>query len=39
MEANEEVTSTLTKEEIDDCFDTAYHIRNVDTIFKRVGLL
>lgn len=39
MEADEKVTSTLTQEEIDDCFDPMYQIRNVDTIFKRVGLL
>lgn len=39
MEADEKVTSTLAQEEIDDCFDPMYQIRNVDTIFKRVGLL
>ena len=30
---------TLTPEEIEDCFDPMYHVRNVDTIFKRVGIL
>ena len=39
MESVPEVTSALTQEEIDDCFDPYYHIRNVDTIYKRVGLL
>ncbi len=39
MEAQPEVTAALTQEEIDDCFDPYYHIRNVDTIFKRVGIL
>jgi len=39
MEADEEVTKTLTQEEIDDCFDPMYHTRNVDEIYKRVGIL
>ncbi len=39
MLANSDVTSTLTLEEIDDCFDPMYHVRNVDTIYKRVGIL
>ena len=39
MESVEEVTAVLTKEDFDDCFDPMYHVRNVDTIFKRVGLL
>lgn len=34
-----EVKETLTDAEIEDCFDPMYHVRNVDTIFKRVGLL
>ena len=34
-----EVKETLSPEEIEDCFDPMYHVRNVDTIFKRVGLL
>ena len=33
------VRETLSDEEIEDCFDPMYHVRNVDTIFKRVGLL
>lgn len=39
MEAQPEVTAVLSKEEIDDCFDPYYHIRNVDEIFRRVGIL
>ena len=39
MEAQPEVTAALSQEEIDDCFDLSYHLRNVDTIFKRVGLI
>ena len=34
-----EVRETLSDAEIEDCFDPMYHVRNVDTIFKRVGLL
>ena len=39
MESVPEVPATLSQDEIDDCFDPYYHIRNVDTIFKRVGIL
>ena len=39
MEAVPEVRETLTQEEIDDCFDPYYHTKNIDTIYKRVGLL
>ncbi|WP_078551358.1 adenylosuccinate lyase [Bacillus alkalicellulosilyticus] len=39
VEAEERITSVLSPAEIDDCFDYNYHIKNVDTIFKRVGLL
>ena len=39
MLANSDVTSTLTLAEIDDRFDPMYHVRNVDTIYKRVGIL
>lgn len=33
------VSSTLSKEELDECFDYRYHLKHVDTIFKRLGLL
>ncbi|MGI8351473.1 adenylosuccinate lyase [Niallia circulans] len=32
------ISSKLTKEEIDDCFDYHFHIKHVDTIFDRLGL-
>ena len=39
MEASDDVTSLLSAEEIDDCFDPKHHIKNVEVIFKRVGIL
>lgn len=39
MEADEKVRATLTQAEIDDCFNPAYQVKNVETIFKRVGIL
>ncbi|MDD7401678.1 MAG: adenylosuccinate lyase [Eubacteriales bacterium] len=39
VEANAKITGSLTKEEIDQAFDPHYHLKNVDTIFQRVGLL
>lgn len=39
MEADEDVRATLSQEEIDDCFNPQYQVKNVDTIFKRVGIL
>ncbi|MCZ8540438.1 adenylosuccinate lyase [Psychrobacillus psychrodurans] len=38
VDANEQVTSLLSKEELDDCFDYNYHIQHVDMIFERLGL-
>lgn len=38
VEANETITSHLSAEEINDCFDYNYHIQNVDLIFERLGL-
>ena len=38
MESVPEVTEALTPEEIEDCFDPMYHVRNVDEIFRRVGI-
>lgn len=38
VEANEKITSLLSKEEIDDCFNYNYHLKNVDMIFERLGL-
>lgn len=39
MEANDDVRKALTQEEIDDCFNPKYQVKNVDVIYKRVGLL
>lgn len=39
VEEDATVTSTLTKEELDSCFDYRYHLKHVDTIFERLGLL
>ncbi len=36
---DETVKSLLTPEELDDCFDYRYHLKHVDTIFQRLGLL
>jgi len=38
IEAEEKITSRLTKEQIDDCFNYQYHLKNVDVIFERCGL-
>jgi len=38
VDADEVISSKLTKEEIDDCFDYHFHIKHVDTIFARLGL-
>ncbi|MBB6731223.1 adenylosuccinate lyase [Cohnella zeiphila] len=33
-----EITNVLSAEEIADCFDPSWHLKHVDTIFKRLGL-
>ncbi|MFI8713868.1 adenylosuccinate lyase [Brevibacillus brevis] len=33
------VSSTLSKEELDECFDYRYHLKHVGTIFQRLGLI
>ncbi|WAA12596.1 adenylosuccinate lyase [Fervidibacillus halotolerans] len=38
IENDEKITRLLTKEEIADCFDYRYHLKNVDLIFKRLGI-
>ncbi|MDN7247389.1 adenylosuccinate lyase [Planococcus shenhongbingii] len=38
VEANEIITSQLSKEELDDCFDYNHHLQQVDMIFNRLGL-
>ncbi|UQS84529.1 adenylosuccinate lyase [Apilactobacillus apisilvae] len=39
VENNEEIKNHLSKDKIEDAFDYHYHIRHVDDIFKRIGLL
>ncbi|MCU9614300.1 adenylosuccinate lyase [Caldibacillus lycopersici] len=38
LEENEKISSLLTEEDLDDCFDYQYHLKQVDTIFQRLGL-
>lgn len=39
MKKDEDVIKTLTDEEIEECFDPTYHLKNIDEIYKRVGLI
>lgn len=39
MEANADVRKMLSQEEIDECFNPMHHVKNVDVIYKRVGLI
>jgi adenylosuccinate lyase len=34
----DEITEILSEDEIEEAFDPRYHVRNVDRIFRRVGL-
>ena len=36
LKADEEVCKHLSSEQIENCFDEAYHLKHVDTIFARV---
>ena len=38
LEQNKIVQENLSNEEIEDCFDHTYHLKNVDFIFDRLGL-
>jgi len=38
VEADTVIAGKLTQEEIDDCFDYTYRLKNVDVIFERIGL-
>ncbi|MGL6008215.1 MAG: adenylosuccinate lyase, partial [Culicoidibacterales bacterium] len=38
VQTNEAIAVTLTVEQIADCFDPTYHVKNVDAIFARLGL-
>ena len=37
VEQDKQIIQTLTQEEIDDCFDYTWHLKNVDVIFDRLG--
>jgi adenylosuccinate lyase len=39
LAADSEVMGKLTPAELDDCFDPAWHLRNIDAIYRRAGLL
>ncbi|MCR8846467.1 adenylosuccinate lyase [Paenibacillus sp. SC116] len=39
IEQTSEITEVLSAEEIEDAFNPAWHLKNVDTIFRQVGLL
>ncbi|MBW7474864.1 adenylosuccinate lyase [Paenibacillus oenotherae] len=39
IEATPEITSVLSAEEIEDCFNPSWHLKHVDTIFKRLELI
>ncbi|QPK93752.1 adenylosuccinate lyase [Actinomyces sp. zg-332] len=39
VESDHNITEVLSKADIDDAFDYNYHIKNVDEIFKRIGLI
>lgn len=38
LEANQTIMSTLSEKDLDDAFDYHHHLKQVDTIFARVGL-
>ena len=38
LEEDERVTKMLSEEDLNDCFNYQWHLKNVDTIFERVGL-
>ena len=38
VEADSKITSILSPEEIEACFDYSWHLKHVDTIFDRLGL-
>ncbi|MFG6115502.1 adenylosuccinate lyase [Halobacillus sp. MO56] len=38
IESDVKITSTLSPEQIDQCFDYNHHLKNVDRIFERIGL-
>jgi len=39
VDADEQITNLLSSVELDDCFDYKHHLKHVDTIFDRLGLV
>jgi len=39
LESDEVIMKHLSKEELDDCFDPSWHLKHVDTIFRRLELI
>jgi adenylosuccinate lyase len=39
IESTPEITSVLSADEIEDCFNPTWHLKHVDTIFKRLELI
>lgn len=39
LKAEEKVTNLLSEDEIEGCFDPTYHLKNIDRVFERLGLL
>ncbi len=39
LEGDKDITARLSADEIADCFDPSWHLKHVDTIFKRLELL
>jgi adenylosuccinate lyase len=39
IEADSDVTSVLEPSEIEECFNLSYHLKNVDYILKRAGII
>jgi len=35
---NENVTALMTRSEIEDCFNPAYYLKNIDQVFQRLGI-
>ncbi|KGP89673.1 adenylosuccinate lyase [Pontibacillus chungwhensis BH030062] len=38
VEGDDRITSALSEEKLDECFDATYHLKNVDHVFERIGL-
>ena len=38
LDSDSDVTNSLNKNELDECFNLEHHLRNVDTIFRRLGI-